>query len=209
MSSKGFLPFQDTSLTTASLIRPSGWVLSTRPSGESPRPWHTSEICQWSPTTNLNFRYTLLTEDTTELMHGTMTAGGVWNAYGIVVEWQSSDHIYLATATATTTSSEISTQHVTITSSGLSSSAKAGIGVGVAIGAISILLAFGLLIWRRRKRPKNPRGPLNTAELDSHSNYEMSGTDKLELDSNPLHEAGGSPKTHSSTQELVELDGTH
>lgn len=102
-----------------------------------------------------------------------------------------------------------SPQHVTITSSGLSSSAKAGIGVGVAIGAISILLAFGLLIWRRRKRPKNPRGPLNTAELDSHSNYEMSGTDKLELDSNPLHEAGGSPKTHSSTQELVELDGTH
>ncbi|KAJ5733867.1 hypothetical protein N7493_002653 [Penicillium malachiteum] len=32
-----------------------------------------------------------------------MTPGGLWNAYGIIVEWQSSDSLYPVTATATAT----------------------------------------------------------------------------------------------------------
>jgi hypothetical protein len=198
-------------------IRKSNWVFSTR-SLTDPQPEHDiNEICWWSPTTNVDYIYTYLADGMTSSVAGSMTPGGWWNAYGIMVAWQSNDQTP-ATVTATTTSSISSTSFSTFyptssptssptstppaadTSSGLSSGDKAGIGIGVALGVILALSALGFLIWQRRRRQTTQYSP---TETKWSQNVELSSTGLTEAPSNHLREA------HSSVHEPVELDDTH
>jgi hypothetical protein len=141
-----------------------------------------------------------------------MTPGGIWNAFGILVEWQSNDGIHPATATATTSSTPTPTalaQQSADTPSDLSPGAKAGIGVGVAVGAILILLALGFSLFRRHKRQGTSGDPFNPTETDDGSKFELPTTGRPELDSTPLHEIEGLPKSlYPSFQEPVELKGS-
>lgn len=138
-----------------------------------------------------------------------MTPGGLWNAYGIVVEWQSSDSLYPATATATATTfltpsatATATTQQSVNTSSGLTTGAKAGIGVGVAVGAICVILALGFLILRRRKR----QAQLDPNGAGGSSKFELVANERHELNSTPLHEVEGLPKP--AYIEPLELEGS-
>ncbi|KAJ5621703.1 hypothetical protein N7528_006486 [Penicillium herquei] len=196
------------------------WVFSTRPTGSSEYPWYSTELCQWVPTTTVFYGYTYTTGGSTTSKPGSMTPGGLWNAYGIIVEWQSSDSLYPVTATATattgatlstSTSSSTSTSTATSnkstsSSSGLSTGAKAGIGIGAAAGGILVLVALAFLFLRRRKQSNSS----NLTANEKGSNIELPADQprQYELASSPIYEAQSPLKSvPPSYREPVELDG--
>ena len=100
-----------------------------------------------------------------------MTSGGIWNAYGIEIRWQSTDSATPATAAATTTPVATTTQSQSLSksldvSSGLQTGAKVGIGIGVSAGGILILLALGFFILRHKRRQGRQNQQSRTHELE-------------------------------------------
>ena len=101
-----------------------------------------------------------------------MTSGGIWNAYGVEIRWQSTDSATPATAAAaattpvaTTTQSQSLSKSLDV-SSGLQTGAKAGIGIGVSAGGILILLALGFFILRNKRRQGRQNQQSRTHELE-------------------------------------------
>ncbi|KAJ5900134.1 hypothetical protein N7495_004878 [Penicillium taxi] len=156
-----------------------------------------------------------------------MDTTGFWNAYGIIIAWQSSDSIHPATATATfSTLTPTATATATATtisqeySSRLSSGAKAGIGVGVALGVILVLLTLIFLYIRRQKRLKREVSLQDQSNLVANptvfrdnSEFELAATGKEQqhkMNSDPVHEIEGLTKPLSASyHEPFELDGRH
>ncbi|PWY93042.1 hypothetical protein BO94DRAFT_615783 [Aspergillus sclerotioniger CBS 115572] len=189
---------------------PETWTFSTRPHTSFSWPWYYTEICQWSPQSKIEYYFTYTTENgsttgtTSEL--SAMTAGGVWNAYGIVIRWQSSDAVPSATTVSTSSATtQTATEQPSETHATLSSGAKAGIGVSVSIAGILIICALAFLFLRRRKRTADmsmiPPAPadlmkkspadMQPAELASAGLFESSGSPIQELPghavSHPIH----------------------
>ncbi|PYI09755.1 hypothetical protein BO78DRAFT_427120 [Aspergillus sclerotiicarbonarius CBS 121057] len=174
------------------------WAFSTRPITSFSWPWYYTEICQWSPQSTVEYYFTYTTESdsttitTSELSH--MVSGGVWNAYGIVIRWQSGDTTPSATVPTGSASTAIGTEKPSTRHATLSSGAKAGIGVGVAIAGILIIGALAFLVLQRRKRAGDryntkpePAGldqkatNMQTAELAHRNVFESSGSPIGEL----------------------------
>lgn len=108
------------------------------------------------------------------------------NAYGVYIQWASTDSITPVSNTAATTttptaatSSEIYTASDSPSSAGLSTGAKAGVGVGVAVGAILVIAALALLFFRRRRSQsaqyqQSSGGDTGAMRLAGHPLSEMS-----------------------------------
>jgi len=155
-----------------------------------------------------------------------MTSGGIWNAYGIEVRWQSTSSATPAAAAATTTPAATTTQNQSSSypsdvSPGLPTGAKVGIGIGVAAGGILILLALGFFILRRKRHrggkfqqldiheleqfPKQPLAVLSAndgaAKGKSHQPRELASTSSVAGGSNAWQEPA-----ELEVQEPVELE---
>ncbi|KAJ5179922.1 hypothetical protein N7492_003132 [Penicillium capsulatum] len=182
---------------------PSDWDFNTRPSSKHTFPWYQTELCQWSPNSKLIYNFHSSVNAGTQEIEATMTPGGVWNAYGIVVRWKPSDHVSAATATATTlstqTSSDSSSGDPAASSLGLSSGAKAGIGIGVAVGGLAVIFAVAFFILRRRKlretavsqeieNPPLEKVPLDPslAELPQNAIFEMADSSAEPVTQSPV-----------------------
>lgn len=122
-----------------------------------------------------------------------MAPGGVWNAYGLLIKWQSREEIStgapLATTSATATSMAPK-EHFQVTQQSLSRKQKIGIGLGVGLGgaiAVSIVL-FILFSKQQHQTFRQNQSKVSRAQENLH--HERSVPEKPELDSAPLHETG-------------------
>lgn len=173
--------------------RPSGWIFSTRPETSLVYPWYATEICQWSPTTTVYYGYSWTSNDITLSSPGSMTPGGVWNAYGLLIKWQSNDEISTVAATTTippTATSTVPKEHSQDTKSSLSRKQKIGIGLGMGLGgfiAVSIML---FLLFSKQQHQEFRQSQPNAVRAQENSRHELSVAGKAELDSAPLHETG-------------------
>lgn len=179
-------------------------------------PWDMTEYCVQSLPSTIDFVYTTVRPgEEPQVITQTPAEGHVIYAYGLEVQYESTDLINPATITSTQATSQTeSTGPPTSTNNdgsdgdegGLSIGAQAGIGVG--IGALGLfLIAGGLWFWRRRrsKPQQQVNEPNETYDLSKTNPYPYQTTSELsDAHHEQRYETG--PRYEMYTQpSLVEL----